>query len=749
MNYQLDINRPRTVKPLWFLGGAPLIGALGDLQFNYAPQSVSFSGSAARNFSTQRTRPPELRTTDNGVPNRVTYPFREQQSFNHRRTFGLQYNPFNFLNLSFDTNTDQSLNAAGADTLRNMITANGRVFNDINPATFFEENPEFSPDELGSTLFLEERLSLRSEDEVAQGLLSGELTPRTNQYTQRFTGTLRSNLLNSEAFDWIDLQDVSYQSSFRWQNSAAGRRSGAIASNEVNVRSGITLHPVDFWRKFGFYRALEESQNNDDRGGQEEPDEDGEDDGPALSNLPIPNPLHLLRRAVLTVTGIRDFSVTYTGGRGATSYNVGRFNADSSDVLVDYSLVDAFRGEAPSLGYRFGLERQIAREQRILSATRQARDDFSNSNQFQARTTLTPSQRFRISLNWDVDWTNGEDVSYRTLPNGRFATFSTENGTNSASVWAFRASYLDLFTRQLQTLRADIDADAAGDGVLSDADGDGRVVLTNQSITNDFRDVYVSGLGTMGRRGFLPFPMPGWTVNYSGVSEWPLISRLTQSVTVRHGYTADYNSGYASLTGDSLSTFSLGGEQVQFARPDFSINSIRINERYQPLIGVDFSWLGNFQTNVSWNLTSSYLLSTTNSVVTESKTSELTVTASYRKRGLDIPFLPIGRLNNQISFNLTLSRAINDERRFSMKRALTSALLDEGFTPQEALEGDNVTPVRETQRLAITPKISYQFSNRVSADFVLRYEKFTSENSRRPSYTNVNGGFNVRINVSG
>ncbi len=759
MNYQLDINRPRTVKPLWFLGGAPFIGPLGDLQFNYAPQSVSFSGSAARNVSTQRTRPPTLRADSPDVPNRITYPFREQQTFSHQRRFGLQYNPFEFLNLSFDTNTDQSLNAVGADTLRNIVTVDGQVFNDIDPATFFEENPEFTPDQLGSSIFLEERLALRSEGEIAQGLFSGDLSPRTNQYTQRFTGTLRSTLLNNEAFNWIDLQDVSYQSSFRWQNSALGRRSGAIVSNEANVRSGVTLHPVDLWRKFGFYRSLEESQENDDRGGdrgaapedgEEDGEQDGEEDGgPALSELPLPNPLHLLRRALLTVTGIRDFSVTYTGGRGATSYNVGRFTPDSTDVLVDYSLVDAFRGEAPPLGYRFGLDRRIPREQRILSATRQARDNFSNSNQIQARTTLTPSQRFRISLNWDVDWSNGEDVSYRALPDGRFTTFSTENGTNSASVWAFGASYLDLFTQQLQTLRADVDADETADGVLGDENGDGRVVLTNQSITGDFQNEYLSGLGTIGRRGFLPFPMPGWTVNYSGISEWPLISRITQSVTVRHGYTADYNSGYASLTGDSLSTFAFGSQRVQFARPEFSVNSIRINERYQPLVGVDISWLGNFQTNVSWNRTNSYLLSTTNSVVTESLTSELTLTANYRKRGLNIPLLPIGRLNNQISFNLTLARAVNDERRFSMKRALTSALVDAAVEPSQALEGDNVTPVRQTKRLAITPKISYQFSNRVSADFVLRYERFSSENSRRPSYTNVNGGFNVRINVSG
>ena len=768
LNYELGFDRPHTIQPFWFLDGVPLIGPLGDLSFNYTPQSVSFSGSAARNFSAQRTRPPELRAANGGVPERITYPLREQQRFTHRRNFGLQYNPFNFLNLSFDTNTDQSLNAAGADTLRNVVTADGRVFSDVNLSTFFDENPEFIPADLGTSIFLEERLSLRSEDEIAQGLFRGDLAARTNEYNQRFTGTLRSTLLNNETFNWIDLQDVTYQTSFRWQNSALGQQTGAIVSNQVDVRSGITLHPRDFWRKFGFYRALEEQQEEADRnppdrsppdqdqdgeeGSGEAEGEDGEEDeggGLSLSDLPLPNPLHVLRRAVLTITGIRDFSVTYTGSRGATSYNIGRFNSDTTGVVADYSLLDALRGDGPPLGYRFGFERRIDQEQRILNATRQARDNFSNSNRIQARTTLTPSQRFRISLNWDVDWSDGEDVSYRQLENGTFATFNTEDGTNSASVWAFGASYLDLFDRQLTTLRNDIAADASNDGVLSDADGNGRVVLTNQSTTDDFREEYLSGLGTIGERGFLPIPMPGWTVNYSGLSEWPLINRLTQSLTVRHGYNADYNAGYATVTGDSVDTFPFGGQQIEFVRPDFSIGSVRINERFQPLIGVDISWLGNLQTNVSWNRNNSYMLSTTNSVVTESTTSELTVTASYRKQGLSIPFFSIGQLNNQISFNLTLSRAINDEQRFSMKRALVSASLDDAFQAEDALQGDNVTPVQQTQRLAITPKISYQFSNRVSADFVLRYEKFTSENSRRPSYTNVNGGFNVRINVSG
>jgi hypothetical protein len=55
--------------------------------------------------------------------------------------------------------------------------------------------------------------------------------------------------------------------------------------------------------------------------------------------------------------------------------------------------------------------------------------------------------------------------------------------------------------------------------------------------------------------------------------------------------------------------------------------------------------------------------------------------------------------------------------------------------------------VSETSRLTLTPKITYSVSNRVTADFRLEYEKFNGDN-RQPSYTNVNGGFNVSVSIS-
>src|SRR5690606_40411118 len=97
-------------------------------------------------------------------------------------------------------------------------------------------------------------------------------------------------------------------------------------------------------------------------------------------------------------------------------------------------------------------------------------------------------------------------------------------GQSRASIWAFRANYLDLFARQLETLRRDAAADQnPTDGRIGDENGDGRVALTNQSIVDDFHATYLSGLGMVGVKGLLPFPMPNWQVNYSGIGKWPII----------------------------------------------------------------------------------------------------------------------------------------------------------------------------------------------------------------------------------
>ncbi len=729
--YRLQSRRARTVRPFWFLDDAPLIGFLGDLQFAYLPQSISLTGSARRSFSESKDRPRELRREENPIPDAVRYPLRQQHSFGHDRGATIQYNPFRFLNLSYDASTRQSLNALGIqDTL----------------TTFHE----ISETEIAET----SQLKLRSFDSVLMRMLSGDPLLRTDSYNQRFTGTLRPNFSNTKALNFINIQDIVYSSRFSWQNGPIANNRGARVSNQVEIRGGVTLRPQEFWRKFGFYRDLEEEQKafeRDKQARRRQPPPRTQTDSTAVEEDPEPrqpliNPQSLLRRTILAITGIRDFNLNYTGTLSSTATNVGDdLYGDLSDVDVSYSLWQALRGNGPSLGYRFGLDRSIPLDQRVLDPSIQVTDVLRDNHRIQGRTTIAPSNNLQINLTWNGEWEESENFSFRRLEEPSVA----ETGRNRASIWVFGADYLNMFERQLSTLESDLAA-APGASILPDADGDGRVVLSNQSVVEDFRHAFMKNFGTVDGRSLMPFPMPGWNINYSGVGNWPLIRALVQSATLRHGYSADYSTDFrTNQERDEPQTFPLVNDlRIQFDMPRYEVGGIRINERFQPLVGLDLNFRNRLSTQIAWSKSNLYSLSTSNLSVSESKTNELTLSANYQKQGMNIPFLPGKRLNNRIGLTLSFTRSFTQDQRYALDRAIRAAASNPDFVAEDAISGDFVNLITGATRTTVSPQISYQFSNRVNANFSLRYEQFDSEDSRQPSSTNISGGFNVRVNIA-
>jgi cell surface protein SprA len=424
------------------------------------------------------------------------------------------------------------------------------------------------------------------------------------------------------------------------------------------------------------------------------------------------------------------------------------------DINVNYSLFDALRGNGPSMGFRLGLAHHLPLYMRVFDDAVQVRDMLSTDHRIQARTAINPSRTLQINLNWNTDWGLREDVTYRNVGHAIHGT-ATETGQNRSSVWSFGASYLDFFQRQYETYVSDYDR---SDGqTIGDNDGDGRVVLTNQSVVEDFRKAFLMGGGTLDRQGFQPFPMPGWTVNYSGISKWPIIRSMVQTATLRHGYRADYATDFrtntAAAMGDTTLSLNLGGQTIVSRRPLYEAGAVRVNEVYSPLIGVDLGLKGNVQTALSWNRSNTYSLSTSNFDVSEMQTNELVLTVSFTKQGMSLPFLPGKRLNNRVSFSLSGGYSESSDQRYSLRTTMTEAARDKAsgnpvFVPEDALGADFVTVLTGSNRLTLAPKLAYQFSNRVSADFTLRYEKFDSANSRQANFTSLTGNFNVRVSIS-
>ena len=845
MNYRLNVQKPRTLKPFWFLQNIPVLGILGGLDFNYTPQSITAGATASRRFSASQDRRRNVQTQDSDLlPELVEFPMRQTHALSHRRNGSIQYNPFLFLNLGYSSDTNQSLNALGVDTLFTVIRVDS-----LGHETFFEGKTteealaEGLIDDTDRHYEISE-LNVVPASRITHRVFADHEGLRTEQHNARLTTNFRPRLNSIKWLNWISLQDVVYGAQFSWRNGPVGQNTGARVGNARDLRGGVSVRLQDLFRKIPFYVSMEKAQQEhkqqkeeernlrrqqreeakaerrrlreeerqrreeDEAGEGERGDEAGEpgdarepdggeqgdeagepgdarepDDGEQADDvgdepdddvqigdpgdqsdtaepealdqpqgrrfpLPMPNPASLGRSLVLALTGIRDFTITYSSNKSANSNNVGEpsFDANGDIVGVDtpYSLLSSLRGEGPPIRYRFGLDDTIPLEQRILDLRLQVSDALSNRHQIQGRTSLNPSQSLQINVTLSVDWSNNENITYKPDP---LTITRALSGSNRATTWAFKANYLNLFEQQLETYQQDAEQ-AENPSRLSDENGDGRVVLTNQAIVSDFQKTYLSTPGTVDKRGFLPFPMPNWQVTYSGLGDWPILRRLVNSASVRHGYSADYSTNYSRnlVSDDPLRSFNLSGREIVFAIPEDEVDGIRLNERFQPLVGVDLSFEGNFQTTISWEKSTSYTLSTTNFEVSQNDNNQITATMNYAKSGMKLPFFP--KINNRIRFSVTLSKATLKDQRLSLRRGLTDYIEREDFVVDDALGGDNISVISASTRYTIVPRISYQFSNRVSADFTLRYENYVSEDSRQPSYTNINGGFNFRVSIA-
>ena len=834
-NYSLQVPRARLVYPFWFLRGKRRVGWIGDLTFNYLPDGVTYNVSANRAYSENQQRRDPVRQQNLDRPLEVAFPLRQNHRMSHSRRFTLGYSPFEFLRFNMETNTNQTLNAIGADTTFSVILLDSEGVPTRLDGTRIQDlvdDGTIDQTDIGTSAFELFALNTPGTIEVARRAFSRSTARgvRTEDYRSRFGATFSPRFRGS-GMRWLDLQDIGYTSSFTWRNGSAANNRGAQVGASVSTRAGITLRAADLVERLPIYQRLEQEQRaaqaeaeqrrqaraqvrearrearreerrllreqadslrNVQADGEDEdvePDDPDELEEPGRRGFPgeemappegrfapqgiepegapqvapadttepaglrvrIPHflmPKSLLRRMLLAIAGIQDASFTYNGNVTSAATNVGR---PDEEGLVDprYSLYDAiFNSRGPPLGYRLGLESTIdPMTNRVITDNLQVTDRQSQSDRIQGRLSLRPSQSLSLSLDWNLEYGQNSLLTYRLLDDGTPGADTTQSGDGRTTIWSFGSSYMKLFQRQLNRFYDDCGPDCGSgiDAVLPDTVY--TTALTNETVLGDFISSFLTG-AAVPQPGKVPFPLPSWRVTYSGISNWPLIRSFTTSASLRHAFNGEYSADFSTnLRGGAYNDFNLGGGPVvAYTLPNVEVEAARVNKRFQPLIGLDLSIKGGIQTSFNWNQSHTYSLSTTNNVVSDTRSNEMSLTASFATTGLRLPFMS-SRLNNRINFSLTVSRSVNDDRSFYIRRALEAAITDPDFLPEMALEEPYADVLTKTSRIQIQPKIAYQFSNIVTADIFVEYEDFIGD-SRRLPYTRIEGGFNVRVNFS-
>jgi len=770
-SYRLTVPRARTVRPFWFLDDVPVLSVLQGLRFNYLPQSFRITAGANRSMTRDAERVSLAARADSSireVPLRFLTPVRRGHQFRHDRNIELQYTPLTFLALGYRSDVDQSLSTAGSDISFTVYAraADGfeQTFEGLTRDQAFLDpagpgRPAFGiPDTVdtrgelatylaaqGILVYEVRDLSVRPLGQVLSDLFSGERDIITDRYSQAFTASLQPTFDRIRALSWFRPQALSFASQFTYDfqplsaasDSADTGAAGVVT--QLTLRGGLTLRPRELWRLFPFYRRLEEGQR---AGGPTRPTE-ARPAAPATpadsAGAPPPppptnprrgfNPLNIGRQLFLALTGLEDVTVTYNGTQSSAA---GGLRAGG------YNFIDALYGYGPSLGFRLGTDRRIPIEDRLNSDRLQFQDNLTDNHRFDARTQIRLSNDLNVNLTWQVNWNAGETFSFVPGPGGLDPRPGTLNGASEATVLALGGTYDRLLQSQLARLERD--------RALS-PDSTGRIasgVLSTAGVTDDFRSAFARGLGSFGPSALFALPMPNWDVTYSGLGRWPLLRALTQQVQLRHGYSATYRVGYQSdALGGQLTPVDFnvpGGTPLRFyfSRPDLSPTTVTVNERFQPLIGLNVTWKGGIQTELAWNRSQNVALAAAAARVDESETEEASLRVSYARSGLQLPFLRRRRLNNNLRFTLTLSRTSTNDQALLLRQDLLSVLAGTEFQRQAT----------GVIRLAAEPRLSYTISNQVSVDLFLRYAATEGRNSQIPSSSQMDGGVSFRVSFS-
>ena len=739
LSYRLAVPKPLTVRPFRFAESVPLLGRLlGGLDLNVLPSNVTLSTDLARDLSATRPRVAEEFLGEPDSVRSFRALTRRTQRFEHGRQVDVGYRPFPFLQTSFASNVSQDLGAGGQrEAFRVLVRERGGGFSrayDLSPVEARDTSGVVYRDLLAGLDgftgggFPDDRvevlggadLDVLPFSEALGNAFGGQA--RTQSYTQRATASLRVSTAKLKWLSWLQVQPVGYTASYTWRdqpNARAPELDVASAGTQASVQTGARLEPRRLWRLFPFYRAMEAAAGRGGPGAPRPPaaDSSAEASGGGFS------PLGLARDVFLALTAVDDISVTY---RGSTS------SASSGLEGQAFSLLSAFTGAAPPLGYRLGLNRELGLDRRV--GANPAFDTFSDllgaQHDVDARTQFSPFRGLSVGLNWKTAWNDAEEVNFQIADGGAVPSRGRRSGNGTSTVFAFGGSYEGVVARHAD--RYARDRAAASGGVVESE------FRSPTGLAQDFAAELARGLGGFGPNGLYAIPMPNWTVTYSGLERLPVLRALANQISVQHDYSATSETGYATLLDPDARSYDFGdltfaGAATRSEGGYDEPTSVTVNERFQPLIGLTFGFKGGVQASLSTNRSLTSTLQAASAQVYQKTARDLRVDFSYARTGLRL--FGLRGLNNNIRFQLTA--LVSDDA--TLTRAFRNDV-DLAIAGQPLSE---VTP-EATSRLQISPQISYTISNRVTASFLGQYERTNADRTGGQT-TRFNGGVSLRI----
>ena len=238
-------------------------------------------------------------------------------------------------------------------------------------------------------------------------------------------------------------------------------------------------------------------------------------------------------------------------------------------------------------------------------------------------------------------------------------------------------------------------------------------------------------------------PLPNWRLNFTGLTQIPSLAEKFSAISINHAYQGRLSMN--SFTSALLYTDPLllgypgfidtvSGNYIPF----FLLPNLTIQESFEPIIGIDVTTNSQLNARVEYRKSRTLSLSLLDYQLSEVNSTEFSIGASYRKRGLALPFtLPkfltgeeAGKaLQNDITFRLDFS--IRDD-------ATSNSRLDQNSSFSTA--GQKV--------IKINPSIDYILNNRINVRLFFDQLRSIPYISTAAPVTNTRAGVQLRISLA-
>lgn len=502
---------------------------------------------------------------------------------------------------------------------------------------------------------------------------------KMTNFDQNFGATYVLPINKIPAFDWIE-GSASYQAIYQWQGGALAtqERLGNVISNSMNLSANGSANLVGLYNKVPFLKKINDGNRRPSRvnrsnsvmvqasGQQEEEKSKGEQIFETTYK-------GFLRMLML----VRDASITWNRNSGTTLPGF-MPEPDLFGVNFDHN--------APGIGFAlFGSQadiRQKAAANGWLSKDSLLTQPYYNqfTESVDAQISLEPFKDVRATVNFGYSRVQNHS-SYYTYDNvlGSFSETNPQlngsyNVTNVMIGTAFRRmddSYNEKTFQQFLDNRIIIAERLAQENRQPGYDpniyrydsASGMMFPLGYKSNN--QDVMIPAL-IAAYSGIDPekvslsaldkFPMPNWSVTYSGLTRLKGMRKVFKNFSISHAYSSSYSVGaYTNnlLYQDGMSYMQNLDESENF-RSRYIMEGVVLSEQFAPLIKLNMTFVNDLSLNLEYRQSRQIGLSFVNNQITEMKTKEWVVGAGYRIKNVGFKVNSGGASKRRVSSDIVL-----------------------------------------------------------------------------------------------